>query len=57
MKFGANLQYLRRLHGGMTQEKLAERMGVSLQTVSKRKTCTRISAEKDKNRSGKEVTI
>ena len=35
MKLGANLQYLRKLHGGMTQEKLAERMGVSRQTVSK----------------------
>jgi len=35
MKFGSNLQYLRKLHGGMTQEKLAERMGVSRQTVSK----------------------
>ena len=35
MAFGANLQYLRRTHGGMTQEKLAERMGVSRQTVSK----------------------
>ena len=35
MKLGSNLQYLRKLHGGMTQEKLAERMGVSRQTVSK----------------------
>lgn len=35
MKLGANLQYLRKLHGNMTQEKLAERMGVSRQTVSK----------------------
>ena len=35
MVFGNNLQYLRRLHNGMTQEKLAERMGVSRQTVSK----------------------
>lgn len=35
MSFGSNLQHLRRLHGGMTQEKLAERMGVSRQTVSK----------------------
>ena len=26
MKFGSNLQYLRKLHGNMTQEKLAERM-------------------------------
>lgn len=35
MKLGENLQYLRKLHGNMTQEKLAERMGVSRQTVSK----------------------
>ena len=35
MKLGINLQYLRRLHGNMTQEKLAERMGVSRQTVYK----------------------
>lgn len=35
MKLGENLQYLRRLHGGMTQEKLAERLGVSRQTISK----------------------
>lgn len=35
MAFGENLQYLRRHSGGMTQEKLAERMGVSRQTVSK----------------------
>ena len=35
MKIGTNLQYLRRLHGNMTQEKLAERMNVSRQTVSK----------------------
>lgn len=35
MKLGANLQYLRKLHGNMTQEKLAERMSVSRQTVSK----------------------
>ena len=35
MNLGANLQYLRKLHGGITQEKLAERMGVSRQTVSK----------------------
>ena len=35
MKLGANLQFLRKLHGNMTQEKLAERMGVSRQTVSK----------------------
>ena len=35
MKLGNNLQYLRKLHGNMTQEKLAERMGVSRQTISK----------------------
>lgn len=35
MAFGANLQYLRRLHGGMTQEKLAEKMGVSRQMIGK----------------------
>lgn len=35
MKLGTNLQYLRKLHGNMTQEKLADQMGVSRQTVSK----------------------
>jgi len=35
MSFGNNLQYLRKLHGGMTQEKLAEHMNVSRQTISK----------------------
>ena len=35
MKLGSNLQYLRKLNGGMTQEKLAAQMGVSRQTVSK----------------------
>ena len=35
MKLGKNLQFLRKLHGNMTQERLAERMGVSRQTVSK----------------------
>ena len=35
MKLGSNLQILRKLHGNMTQEKLAERMNVSRQTVSK----------------------
>lgn len=35
MSFGTNLQYLRKLHGNMTQEKLAEHMNVSRQTVSK----------------------
>ena len=34
MNFGKNLQYLRRKNGNMTQEKLAERMGVSRQTIS-----------------------
>ena len=35
MSLGNNLQYLRRLSGGMSQEALAERLGVSRQTVSK----------------------
>ena len=35
MFLGSNLQYLRRESGSMTQEKLAEQMGVSRQTVSK----------------------
>lgn len=35
MSLGNNLQYLRRLSGNMTQEALAERLGVSRQTVSK----------------------
>lgn len=35
MSFGKNLQYLRRLSGNMTQEALADRLGVSRQTVSK----------------------
>lgn len=35
MSFGKNLQYLRRLSGNMTQETLAEKLGVSRQTVSK----------------------
>lgn len=35
MQLGTNLAYLRRLHGGMTQERLAERLAVSRQTVSK----------------------
>lgn len=34
MAFGTNLQYLRKMKGGMTQEKLAEKMNVSRQTVS-----------------------
>ncbi len=35
MSFGKNLQYLRQLSGGMTQEALAEKLGVSRQTISK----------------------
>lgn len=35
MSLGRNLQFLRRMRDGMTQEELAERMGVSRQTVSK----------------------
>ena len=35
MKLSANIQVLRKCSGNMTQEKLAERMGVSRQTVSK----------------------
>ena len=35
MSFGSNLQYLRQLSGGMTQEALAEKLNVSRQTVSK----------------------
>lgn len=35
MSFGKNLQHLRRMCGNMTQEALAERMGVSRQTISK----------------------
>ena len=35
MKLGGNLQHLRKQNGNMTQEKLAERMGVSRQTISK----------------------
>ena len=35
MMLGENLTYLRRLHGGMSQEKLAERLAVSRQTISK----------------------
>ena len=35
MSFGKNLQFLRRLSNGMTQEELAEKVQVSRQTVSK----------------------
>lgn len=35
MSFGQNLQFLRKMHEGMTQEKLAEKIGVSRQTISK----------------------
>ena len=35
MSFGRNLQYFRKLGGNMTQEALAEKLGVSRQTVSK----------------------
>lgn len=34
MTFGNNLQYLRKMHRGMTQEELAEKMDVSRQTIS-----------------------
>lgn len=33
--FGKNLQFLRKMHNSMTQEELAEKMGVSRQTISK----------------------
>lgn len=35
MALGKNLQFLRKLYNKMTQEELAEKMGVSRQTVSK----------------------
>ena len=35
MSFGRNLQYLRQLSAGMTQEALAEKLNVSRQTISK----------------------
>ncbi|MBQ8515942.1 MAG: helix-turn-helix transcriptional regulator [Ruminococcus sp.] len=35
MSFGQNLQFLRKMRNRMTQEDLAERLGVSRQTVSK----------------------
>jgi len=40
MYFGSNLQHLRHLSSGMTQEQLAERLNVSRQTVSKWETDT-----------------
>jgi len=35
MSFGQNLQFLRKMHTGMTQEELAEKISVSRQTISK----------------------
>ena len=35
MSLGKNLQFLRSMHNGMTQEELSEKMGVSRQTISK----------------------
>ena len=35
MSFGQNLQFLRKMRNKMTQEELADRLGVSRQTVSK----------------------
>jgi transcriptional regulator with XRE-family HTH domain len=35
MSFGKNLQFLRRMHNGMTQEELAEKMDVSRQAISR----------------------
>ena len=35
MNFGANIQYLRMMHKNMTQEELANQLGVSRQTISK----------------------
>lgn len=35
MSFGQNIQFLRKLHHGMTQEELAEKLGVTRQTISK----------------------
>lgn len=35
MSFGTNLQFLRKMRNKMTQEELADRLGVSRQTVSK----------------------
>ncbi len=35
MSFGQNLQFFRKMHHGMTQDELAEKLGVSRQTISK----------------------
>ena len=35
MNFSHNLQYLRMMHKNMTQEELAQKLGVSRQTISK----------------------
>lgn len=35
MSFGNNLKFLRKMHQGMTQDELAEKMNVSRQTISK----------------------
>ena len=35
MSFGNNLQFLRKMHNRITQEELAEKLGVSRQTISK----------------------
>ncbi len=35
MSLGENIQFMRKMHNSMTQEELAEKMGVSRQTVSK----------------------
>ena len=35
MSLGRNIQFLRKIYNGMTQEQLAEKMGVSRQTISK----------------------
>ena len=35
MSFGQNLQFLRKMRNKMTQEELADKLGVSRQTVSK----------------------
>ena len=35
MSIGQNLQFFRKMHQGMTQEELAEKLGVSRQTISK----------------------